>query len=94
VRVFFVTGIRLVVAKQNIVLAASKEGKVTTGWQIVATGFCLLWNAIRLDLSWLIPLWMASFRYWVGTVLFLYATYLTIISDIIYTIRYKRLLMD
>ncbi|MDR3274258.1 MAG: CDP-diacylglycerol--glycerol-3-phosphate 3-phosphatidyltransferase [Puniceicoccales bacterium] len=93
-REFFVTGIRLVAAKQNIVLAASKEGKVKTVLQIVATGFFLLWNAIRLDFSWLIPLWMASFVYVVGVLLFLYATYLTIKSGVMYTIRYKHLLVD
>ncbi|MDR0742331.1 MAG: CDP-diacylglycerol--glycerol-3-phosphate 3-phosphatidyltransferase, partial [Puniceicoccales bacterium] len=58
-REFLVTGIRLVAAKQNVVLAASREGKVKTVLQIVSTGFLLLWNAILLDFNWLIPLWMS-----------------------------------
>jgi CDP-diacylglycerol--glycerol-3-phosphate 3-phosphatidyltransferase len=93
-REFFVTGIRLVAAKQKIVLAASKEGKLKTVLQIVAAGFFLLWHALTLDFGWLIPVWMPHFVYGVGVILFLYATYLTIKSGVAYTIRYKHLLVD
>ncbi|MDR0595561.1 MAG: CDP-diacylglycerol--glycerol-3-phosphate 3-phosphatidyltransferase [Puniceicoccales bacterium] len=93
-REFLVTGIRLVAAKQNVVLAAGREGKVKTVLQIVSTGFLLLWNAILLDFNWLIPLWMSHLVYAVGMVLFLYATYLTIKSGVIYTVRYRYLLVD
>ncbi|MDR2435983.1 MAG: CDP-diacylglycerol--glycerol-3-phosphate 3-phosphatidyltransferase [Puniceicoccales bacterium] len=93
-REFLVTGIRLVAAKQNIVLAASREGKLKTVLQIVAAGFFLLWHAIVLDFGWLIPAWMVSFVRTVGMVLFLYATYLTIKSGLAYTVRYKHLLVD
>ncbi|MDR0680091.1 MAG: CDP-diacylglycerol--glycerol-3-phosphate 3-phosphatidyltransferase [Puniceicoccales bacterium] len=93
-REFLVTGIRLVAAKQNVVLAASREGKVKTVLQIVSTGFLLLWNAILLDFNCLIPLWMSHLVYTVGMVLFLYATYLTIKSGVIYTVRYRYLLVD
>ncbi|MDR0715383.1 MAG: hypothetical protein LBF25_01185, partial [Puniceicoccales bacterium] len=73
---------------------ASREGKVKTVLQIVSTGFLLLWNAILLDFNWLIPLWMSHLVYAVGMVLFLYATYLTIKSGVIYTVRYRYLLVD
>ncbi|MDR1256095.1 MAG: CDP-diacylglycerol--glycerol-3-phosphate 3-phosphatidyltransferase [Puniceicoccales bacterium] len=93
-REFLVTGIRLVAAKQNVILAASREGKVKTVLQIVATGFLLLWNAILLDFNWLIPLWLTRSVHMVGMVLFLYATYLTIKSGVVYTFRYKHLLAE
>ncbi|MDR2721106.1 MAG: CDP-diacylglycerol--glycerol-3-phosphate 3-phosphatidyltransferase [Puniceicoccales bacterium] len=93
-REFFVTGIRLVAAKHNIVLAASREGKLKTVLQIVATGFFLLWHAIVCDFSWFIPVWMASFVRTIGMVLFLYATYLTIKSGLAYTAQHKHLLAD
>ncbi len=93
-RDFFVTGIRLVAAKQNVVLAADHEGKVKTVLQIVASGFLLLWHALVCDFSWLFPGVFISLIYFVGMFLFLLATYLTIESGYIYTKRYKHLLIN
>lgn len=93
-RELFITGVRLVAAKQNVVLAADHEGKMKTVLQIVASGTLLLWYALRRDFSWLFPSILVSLVYWVGIALFLFATYLTVRSGYIYTKRYKYLLMD
>jgi CDP-diacylglycerol--glycerol-3-phosphate 3-phosphatidyltransferase len=93
-RQFFVTGIRLVAAEQNIVLAASKEGKLKIVLQIVAMGFFYSGMILMLDFSSLIPIWMPHFVYGVGVILLLSATYLTIKLGMAYTIRYKHLLVD
>lgn len=93
-REFFVTGVRLIAAKQNVVLAADHEGKVKTVLQIVSTGFLLLWYALLCDFAWLFPCWFIQSIYIIGMILFLYATYLTIKSGYVYARRYKHLLID
>lgn len=93
-RELFVTGIRLVAATQNVVLAADREGKIKTVLQIVASGFLLLWYALVQDFSWLFPKMLISLIYQIGIVLFIWATYLTIKSGYIYTKRYRYLLID
>ncbi len=93
-REFLVTGIRLIAAKQNVVLSADREGKVKTVLQIVSSGFLLLWYALVYDFAWLFPKCFIKLIYEVGIILFLYATYLTIKSGYIYTKRYKYLLLD
>ncbi len=94
VRELFVTGIRLVAAKQNIVLAAEHEGKIKTVVQIVSSGFLLAWYALIRDFVWLFPKFFINSVYWIGIILFLYATYLTIKSGIMYAHRYRYLLLD
>jgi CDP-diacylglycerol--glycerol-3-phosphate 3-phosphatidyltransferase len=93
-REFLITILRLVAATQNIVIAASLSGKVKTVLQIVATGTMILWFALTRDFGrWLKPHYI-SWIYYVGMILFLYSTYSTISSGILYTLKYKSLLRE
>lgn len=93
-RELIVTGVRLVAASQNIVIAADKHGKFKTILQIVSVGIFIFWFALTRDFGqWLRPEWI-KWIFDLGILSFIYATYLTLSSGVFYIQRYKYLLKD
>lgn len=93
-RELIITGLRLVAASQNVIIAAEKQGKMKTILQIVSVGIFILWFALTRDFGrWLLPEWIAWIFY-LGIVTFSYATYLTVTSGIFYMHRYSYLLKE
>ncbi len=85
-REFLITGMRLVAASRNVVLAAENSGKIKTVFQMLSIGFFLLAPAVGND-------WGAapSTVRWIGgagAVCFLAAAGLTIVSGSIYLRKY------
>lgn len=93
-RELIITGLRLVAASQNVIIAAEKQGKMKTILQIVSVGIFILWFALTRDFGrWLLPEWI-SWIFYLGIVTFSYATYLTVTSGIFYMHRYSYLLKE
>lgn len=85
-REFLITGMRLVAASRNVVLAAEKSGKVKTVFQMLAIGLFLLAPALAAD--WNVPVGGVQAIRDAGSLFFLGASGLTIISGWIYLRKY------
>ncbi len=93
-REFLITGLRMVAAAKNTVLAAEKAGKLKTVFQIIAISAILVADAAKVD--WL-PIfgdgfqWFVSFAFIVGWALFCIAAAMTVSSGTGYMIKYWNL---
>ncbi|MDR2030242.1 MAG: CDP-diacylglycerol--glycerol-3-phosphate 3-phosphatidyltransferase [Puniceicoccales bacterium] len=94
-REFFVTGIRLVAASRNVVVAAERSGKVKTVVQMVSVGALICAQAIGRDLH-AIPFHdiAAQAMHGFGLALFLIAVVCAVESGIRYTVKYRFLFQD
>lgn len=96
-REFLITGMRLVAATKGVVVAAERGGKMKTLAQIISIGAFLFADMVRIDIdSWLaIDLsglaWLAD---WVGIVLFVLATILTLTSGASYIQKYGKMVFS
>ncbi len=93
-REFLVTGLRVVAAVHNVVLAAEKAGKIKTAAMMVATSAILLRLAMdeyKGDKEW-IPQWSSAISL-IGEVLFIISVILTITSGMTYMRKYWGLLL-
>lgn len=96
-REFMVTGLRMIAMSKGVVLAAERAGKVKMVLQLVSTGFFVLALVVRIDLApWLGDYASAAFQWvqWVGVVLLLLTTFLTIQSGVQYLRNYAYLFKD
>ncbi len=96
-REFMVTGLRMIAMSKGVVLAAENAGKVKMVLQLVSTGFFILALVVRVDLGPLLGDWTQnaeSIVCWVGTILLVITTYLTIQSGVHYLRAYGYLLKD
>ncbi len=93
-REFTITGLRTVAASQNIVIPAQGEGKIKTALQMISTVFLLCYNALNIDFQWRYTYddiaWVFYFGYW----LFQAATIITILSGILYLVRFRYVLAE
>ena len=90
-REFLITGLRMVAAAKNTVLAAEKAGKIKTVFQIVSIGALMVARASETDVKPYIDVdmdWFVSLAYWVGWILFSIATLMTVSSGSGYLIKY------
>ena len=79
---------RQLAALQNFVLAADKLGKWKTATTLVAMGFLFITPLNHLDNV------FAKVLIWIGTILFVAATILTVVSGLNYIIQNKQILID
>jgi CDP-diacylglycerol--glycerol-3-phosphate 3-phosphatidyltransferase len=100
-REFFVTGIRLIAASRNVVIAAERSGKIKTIFQMVSVGAFICSEAVLLDFPLLIPeswfiytSFLSSALYYFGCTLFIIAVACAVESGIRYTIKYRWLFLD
>ena len=96
VREFLVTALRLVAASRGIVMAAERAGKLKTFTQIFSIGalifsFAMSWDFV--DYAWL-PQGLIAFADVLGLVLFVLATFLTVLSGVHYMTKYWNLMME
>jgi CDP-diacylglycerol--glycerol-3-phosphate 3-phosphatidyltransferase len=96
-REFLITGMRLVAATKGVVVAAERGGKLKTLTQIISIGAFLFADMVRADCDvWLsVDLsgltWLAG---WVGLVLFVLATILTLTSGASYIQKYGKMVFS
>lgn len=93
-REFTITGLRTVAASKNVVIKAQGEGKIKTALQMVSTGFLLAWFALKRDFFHRYTLDDISWVYWTGLIMFLGATVITVVSGVIYMVRFGFVLKD
>ncbi len=89
-REFFVSGIRMMAAKEGVVIAAEKMGKYKTAFQMVSLGAFILANSVVKDFG------AADTFFWtlchdVGVVMLLLSTFLAGLSGINYAVKYRKL---
>ena len=89
-REFFITGLRVMVAKNGTVLAAEKSGKLKTILQIVFTGAFFLIEMLRIDAAAWFPAEGLHILMVINNILFVTATFLTVRSGWHYWQRYHR----
>ncbi|MBH53271.1 MAG: CDP-diacylglycerol--glycerol-3-phosphate 3-phosphatidyltransferase [Opitutaceae bacterium] len=90
-REFLITGLRLVAAAKNTILAAEKAGKIKTVFQIVSIGALIIARALEVDWNPYLQLDMGSFIQYVdyfGWILFTVATLMTVYSGTGYLVKY------
>lgn len=86
-REFFVSGVRMLAAKEGIVLAAEKVGKWKAALQMYSIGGIIAAHALKLDFaSYNGMLWGLCF--YTGMAAFLVSTMLSLVSGFSYGIRY------
>ncbi len=97
-REFMVTGLRMIAMSKGVVLAAERAGKIKMVLQLVSTGFFILALVVRVDVS---PFLSAEWTghvfngvQWIGVILLLLTTYLTIQSGAHYVRTYAYLFKD
>lgn len=89
-REFFVTGIRLVAASQNIIIAAEKSGKIKTIIQMFSVGALICSEALLFDFYWFPgALILANLLHIFGILLFIIGAICAIESGIRYTRKYR-----
>ena len=86
-REFLITGLRLVAASQQVVLAAEKGGKVKTVFQILAVSLLLLTHALQNDFN-----LTTTVLHTIGLSALALATLLTLTSGWQYIAKYQALL--
>ncbi|MDR2664591.1 MAG: CDP-diacylglycerol--glycerol-3-phosphate 3-phosphatidyltransferase, partial [Puniceicoccales bacterium] len=78
-REFLITGLRLVAASRDVVIAAERSGKIKTILQMVSIGALICAQAMAHDLRW-IPQLFVKLMYWFGILLFCGGFYCTVDS--------------
>ncbi|WOO40587.1 CDP-diacylglycerol--glycerol-3-phosphate 3-phosphatidyltransferase [Rubellicoccus peritrichatus] len=91
-REFLITGLRQVAAVRGVVLAAEKSGKVKTVFQIVSAGFLMAALFLHADFGASTAV-SETFR-WIGIILLVVATLMTLQSGYMYLSKYWHLLAD
>ncbi len=96
-RDFMVTGMRLMAAKEGVVVAAEKGGKFKTILQIVALSALLLVPAVERDLNHFLQADLSPVMPWLrwfafGT--YAVATFLTLDSGLRYVLKYRYLFAE
>ncbi|MDR1436365.1 MAG: CDP-diacylglycerol--glycerol-3-phosphate 3-phosphatidyltransferase [Puniceicoccales bacterium] len=89
-REFLITGLRLVAASRNVVIAAERSGKIKTIFQMVSIGALICAQSISFDfrrLPWSATLAVAMWYF--GVALFAVAFYCAIESAVRYIVRYR-----
>ena len=89
-REFFITGLRVMIAKNGTVMAAEKSGKLKTILQIIFTGAFFLIEMLRIDAAAWFPTEGICLLTIINDVLFVTATFLTVHSGCHYWQRYHR----
>jgi CDP-diacylglycerol--glycerol-3-phosphate 3-phosphatidyltransferase len=93
VREFLVSGMRMMAASKGVVVAAERGGKLKTVIQLIAIGVLLFVPAFTHDISpWLglhLDVYASDLRY-LGLVLFIVATALTVSSGTSYVLKYRK----
>jgi CDP-diacylglycerol--glycerol-3-phosphate 3-phosphatidyltransferase len=92
-REFLVSGMRMVAASKGVVVAAERSGKIKTIVQLVAVSFILLEPALENDWAGTLPLHVSTYSdimNFIGLVLFVVATVLTISSGANYMLKYRK----
>lgn len=93
VREFLISGMRMMAASKGVVVAAERGGKLKTVIQLIATGVLLFVPILQKDLPGYFDFpsakYAEQFRY-VGLVLFIIATALTVSSGTSYVLKYRK----
>ncbi|MFI3290524.1 MAG: CDP-diacylglycerol--glycerol-3-phosphate 3-phosphatidyltransferase [Opitutales bacterium] len=91
-REFFVSGLRMLAAKDSIVIAADKYGKIKTIIQMLGVGSVLLAHCIALDFACINisyqEISLSQFFLNLGIALYVLSTFFAVQSGIAYTIKY------
>ena len=82
----------MIAVTKGTVLAAEKGGKIKTVFQICAASFLMAALALMRDMG--MRGGVYSTFYWIGMVLFIIATILTIQSGMVYLTKYSYLLKE
>ncbi|MDR0678979.1 MAG: CDP-diacylglycerol--glycerol-3-phosphate 3-phosphatidyltransferase [Puniceicoccales bacterium] len=90
-REFLVTGLRLVAASRNVVIAAEWSGKIKTILLMVSIGALICARAMSHDFQW-IPQIFVQLMHWFGIFLFCAGFYCTVDSGVRYLIRHRSVL--
>lgn len=96
-REFMVSGLRMIAAAKNVVLAAEKGGKIKTICQMISLGCLIGDKAIVNEWTFLPPVFAQNFAWlaqWVGIVLFALGAILTITSGVTYFRKYAKFLLS
>lgn len=91
-REFFITGLRTLIAKSGIVMAAEKLGKIKTVLQIVVLGSFFLIEMLKTDAKTWFPETFITFLVYVNYTNFLLMTLLTAYSGYNYIKKYHKYL--
>ena len=91
-REFFITGLRTIIAKSGVVMAAEKLGKIKTVLQIVVLGSFLLIEMLKVDASSWCPQSFTTFLTYINYTNFLLMTGLTAYSGYNYLKKYHKYL--
>lgn len=95
IRELLITGLRLVAAKNGLVLAAEKSGKIKTFFQMASLAILLLSQAFLVDFPGVLEPAVWRGLYGIGGLgSFCVAAALTIFSGVLYLAKYGRLLLD
>jgi CDP-diacylglycerol--glycerol-3-phosphate 3-phosphatidyltransferase len=92
VRELLITGLRLVAASSNMVLAAERSGKIKTFLQVAAIALLLFSHAARTE--WALPPAFIDKAHIAALSCFYIATLLTVTSGASYLIKYWHVFMD
>ena len=87
-REFLISGLRMMAARQGTVLAAERMGKFKTTLQLVSIGFLLGSRMFVLDWGVEPTSWLYRWTYGIGIATFILAAVITVISGLIYLIKY------
>ncbi len=93
-REFFITALRVVAASKGLVLAAEKEGKVKTVFQLMSLGILILHILLKCEGACLGVEGIYRGLYWLGVGSFLVSVALTIQSGYIYISKYGNLFKE
>ncbi len=95
-REFFVSGLRMLAAKADIVIAADKFGKIKTIIQMLGVGSVLLAHCIAIDFDCINAVYMnisvSQFFLNLGVGLYVLSTFFALQSGIAYSIKYADVL--
>lgn len=92
-REFTITGLRTVAASKNVIIPAQGEGKIKTALQMISTTCLLVWFALKQDFYYKYTLEDIMWIYYLGYIMFLLATVLTVVSGAIYLVRFRFVIM-
>ncbi len=91
-REFFVSGVRMLAAKEGVVLAAESMGKYKAALQMYSVGAILFAHALSTDFN-LANYFLYDLGFYSGIIAFVISTILSVWSGISYGTRYSHLFM-
>lgn len=92
-REFLITGLRLLAAAKGRILPAEKLGKHKTTWQMITVLFFLTLLAVKQLLGNENPQWLHLAWHWIGSLLVIVTTILTLYSGFAYLWKNRTLLI-